>query len=386
MPTYEDRGVSPHKPDVKNAIKNIDQGLFPNAFCKAIPDVLGNSDDHCLLLHADGAGTKSSLAYIYYKENNDLSVFRGIAQDSLVMNLDDLLCVGATGPFILSNTIGRNYHLISGQIIKEIILGYANLSELLNKYGVEINNCGGETADLGDLVRTLIVDSTIAARIKREDFIDASQVKPGQVIVGLASFGQAIYEDKYNSGIGSNGLTSIRHEILSSKYKDKYPESFAPEIKNIAYTGKFELNDKLPETNISVGQALLSPTRTYAPIILKILKKYRKKISAIIHNSGGGQTKCFNFGQNIKYIKDNLFVPPPLFKLIKDNTEITNYEMHRVFNMGSRMEIICDKEISSEIINISKEYNVEAQIIGRTEEGRGTSLIIVAPDETLEYK
>ncbi|MDO9399282.1 MAG: AIR synthase-related protein [bacterium] len=385
MINYEDRGVSPHKPDVKNAIIGIDQGIFPNAFCKAIPDILCGSKDHCLLLHADGAGTKSSLAYIYYKENEDLNVFEGIAQDSLVMNLDDLLCVGAVDTFILSNTIGRNYKLINGEILKKIIFGYTKMIKLLEPYGIQIYNCGGETADIGDLTRTIIVDSVLATRILKKNFIDCSKVKANHDIIGLASFGKAVYEEEYNSGIGSNGLTAARHEILSSKYKEKYPESFAPEISNFCYTGKFNLNDKLPNTNLTIGKAILSPTRTYAPVIKEVLNKYKNSISAVFHNTGGGQTKCLNFGNNIKYIKNNLFPIPPIFKLIKENTSLSQYEMHRVFNMGHRMEIVCDPKVSLEIIKISEKYEVEARIVGKTELANNSSLTIITPDEVLEY-
>ncbi len=384
MINYEARGVSPHKPDVKSAIKDIDQGLFPRAFCKAIPDIFG-SKDNCFLLHADGAGTKSSLAYIYYKENNDSGVFEGIAQDSLVMNLDDLLCVGATEKFILSNTIGRNYKLISGEIIKKVISGYVKVINLLEPYGIKIYNCGGETADLGDLVRTIVVDSVLATKILKKSFIDCSKVRPNQDIVGLASFGKAVYEKEYNSGIGTNGFTSARHEVLSAKYKKKYPESFAPDIVKLAYTGKFDLNDRLPGTKITVGQGLLSPTRTYAPVVKDILKKYRSGISAIFHNSGGGQTKCLNFGEKIKYIKDNLFPAPPIFKLIKENTDLTQYEMHRVFNMGHRLEFVCDPKISAQIIKISEKYGIEGRVVGRTEPAPKTSLSLETSDEILNY-
>lgn len=385
MISYEARGVSPHKPDVKRAIKKINQGLFPEAFCKAIPDFLCNDKNFCFLLHADGAGTKSSLAYICYKQNNDASVFEGIAQDSLVMNLDDLLCVGATSDFVLSNTIGRNYKIISGEIIERIVSGYVKVIKTLEPYGIKIHNCGGETADIGDLVRTVVVDSVLATRLPRKLFIDCSKVKPGQDMVGLASFGRAVYEKEYNSGIGTNGFTCARHEVLSKKYRVKYPESFSPDIYKMAYIGKFDLNDKLPSTKITVGKALLSPTRTYSPIIKDILKKHRGSISAIFHNSGGGQTKCLNFGKKIKYIKDNLFPAPPIFKLIKENTNLSPFEMYRVFNMGNRMEIVCDPKISSKIIRLSAKYNVEARIIGRTESAPKTSLRIVVGDEILEY-
>ncbi len=385
--TYEDRGVSPHKPEVKEAIKNIDQGLYPRAFCKAIPDVLSGSADHCLILHADGAGTKSSLAYVYYKETGDIKVFESLAQDSLVMNLDDVICVGATGPFVLSNTIGRNLKLINGDIIKAVIKGYDQMIKLLRQDEVEINSCGGETADLGDLARTIILDSVLATRMLRRDFINAGNVKAGQDIVGLASFGQAVYEEQYNSGIGTNGFTAARHEVLSKKYRDKYPESFAPEIHDLAYTGKFDLLDKLPQTNLTVGQALLSPTRTYAPVIKDVLAECRQDISAIFHNSGGGQTKCLNFGHNIRYVKDNVFSLPPIFKLIKENTNLADYEMYRVFNMGSRMEIVCDSAVSQKIIEIAGKYKIKAKVVGRTEKNnQGVALIIKTPDnQILEY-
>ena len=382
MPSYEDRGVSPHKPDVKKAILAIDQGLYPKAFCKAIPDIISNQEDYCFLLHADGAGTKSSLAYLQYKENNDPSVFRGIAQDSLVMNLDDLLCVGALGPFILSNTIGRNYKLIDGEIIKQIIEGYQDQANLMKEHGIDVVNCGGETADLGDLVRTVIIDSTIAVRMKRSHFIDASLVKPDQVIVGLSSSGQATYETKYNSGIGTNGFTSARHEVLNNEY----PESFAPEIYDLAYTGKFKLSDKLKDTPLTVGEALLSPTRTYAPILKLVLDEYRDNISAIFHNSGGGQTKCINFGENIRYVKDNLFNTPPIFNLIRESNNLSNHEMYRVYNMGSRMEIVCDSKVADKIIDISNKFKVDAQVIGRTEKSDKTEVLIKTKDEEIKYE
>lgn len=386
MATYEERGVSSFKQDVLKATEQTYKGIFPNAFCRAVPDLIGGSDEHCFLLHADGAGTKSSLAYLYYRESGDSEVFKGIAQDSLVMNLDDLLCVGATGPFVLSNTIGRNAKLIDGKIIKAIITGYGECIEKLNQYNIEVVTCGGETADVGDLVRTVIVDSVLACRMPKQSFVDCGEVRTGQDIVGLASFGKAIYEDRYNSGISTNGFTSVRHELLSQRYKTEFPESFAPDIADLAYTGKFELASELPGSELTVGQALLSPTRTYAPVIAQILSNHRNKISAIFHNSGGGQAKCLNFGNNIRYIKDNLFPLPPIFDFIKAQTNLTYREMCRTFNLGHRMEIVCDPEISSEIIAISQAFNVDARIVGHTEPfNEGVSVMINTPTETVEF-
>ncbi|WP_033108915.1 AIR synthase related protein, partial [Leptospira interrogans] len=339
-----------------------------------------------ILMHADGAGTKSSLAYIHYKEYNDLKVFEGIAQDSLVMNLDDLLCIGTTGPYIFSNTIGRNAKLVNGQVLSSIIKGYSDFISKMNDYGIEVVSCGGETADLGDLVRTLIVDSALTCRIKKEDFIDCSLVKPNQVIVGLASDGQAIYEDSYNSGISTNGFTSVRHEILDSKYRDKFPESFAPDIYDYAYKGNFRLDDSLPKTNISIGSALLSPTRTYAPIMKEVFLKFRRNISGIFNNTGGGQTKCLNFGKNIRYVKDSLFSPPPIFEFLREKTSLSDRELYRTLNMGHRLEIICDNEIASDIIEISQKFNVSAKIIGYTAYSEvGNSVEIKIGNSTLEY-
>lgn len=384
--SYEARGVSPHKPDVKYALKNIDQGIFPKAFCKAVPDLFTKSKEHCFLSHADGAGTKSSLAYLQYKKHADTSIFQDIAQDSLVMNLDDLLCVGAVGPFILSNTIGRNSKKIGAEILKDTIEGYAKVSQKMLEYGIEIVECGGETADVGDLVRTIIIDSTLSTRMKRSDFIDCSNVKPNQSIVGFASFGKATYEDKENSGIGTNGFTTARHELLNSSYRDKYPETFSPEIYDLAYNGNFDMDEPLPNTNMTVGEALLSPTRTYAPIMKKVLEGYKDNISAIFHNSGGAQTKCLAFGTNIKYIKDNLFPEPPIFKFIKEHANLSLYELYRVLNMGHRFEVVCDHDVANEIISISKEFNVDARIVGRTESNpEGTTLVIKTEEGVIEY-
>lgn len=387
MATYEDRGVSSFKQDVVKATEQTYKGIFPDAFCRAVPDIIGGSDEHCFLLHADGAGTKSSLAYLYYREFGDPEVFKGISQDSLVMNLDDLLCVGATGPFVLSNTIGRNAKLIDGEVVKAIIAGYEECIEKLKQYNIEVTTCGGETADVGDLVRTVIVDSVLACRMSKQHFINCGEVRAGQNIIGLASFGQAIYEDHYNSGISTNGFTTARHELLSQRYKTEFPESFAPDIADLAYTGRFELASKLPGTELTVGQALLSPTRTYAPIIAQILSEHRNQISAIFHNSGGGQAKCLNFGSNIRYVKDNLFPLPPIFDFIKAQTNLTEQEMCRTFNLGHRMEIVCNPAISSEIIAISQAFNVDARVVGHTEPfDAGVALLIKTPTETVEFR
>ncbi|MGD0231460.1 MAG: AIR synthase related protein [Syntrophorhabdales bacterium] len=387
MATYEDRGVSPHKSDVKSAIKGADSGLFPGAFCKAIPDVFGNSPDHCLLLHADGAGTKSALAYIHYRRHGDAAIFHGIAQDSLVMNLDDLACVGAFGPFVLSNTIGRNAKLIPGDVLRAIIEGYDNLAKKLKEYGIEIHSCGGETADVGDLVRTIVVDSVLATRMARRDFVDCSRVRPGHEIIGLASDGRAIYESAYNSGVGSNGFTALRHELLTYRYREEFPETYAPDIAGLAYNGACDIDDGLPGTDMTIGEALLSPTRTYAPVLREVLGRYRGYISAVFHNTGGGQTKCMNFGDNILYMKDNLFPPPPVFEFLKRHTNLPSREMFRVFNMGHRVEIVCDPVVRDPIIETAKRFGVGARVIGRTESQKGdVSLVIVTPTQTIEYR
>lgn len=386
MATYEERGVSSFKQDVIRATEKTYKGIFPNAFCRAVPDIIGGSDEHCFLLHADGAGTKSSLAYLYYREFGDPEVFKGIAQDSLVMNLDDLLCVGATGPFVLSNTIGRNAKLIDGEIVKAIVAGYEECIEKLKKYNIEVTVCGGETADVGDLVRTVIVDSVLACRMPKQHFVDCGEVCTDQDIVGLASFGQAIYEDRYNSGISTNGFTTARHELLSQRYKTEFPESFAPDIADLSYTGKFELASELPGSELTVGQALLSPTRTYAPILAQILSNHRNQISAIFHNSGGGQAKCLNFGNDIRYVKDNLFPLPPIFDFIKAQTNLTDKEMCRTFNLGHRMEIVCNPAISSEIIAISQAFGVDARVVGHTEFfNAGVSVLINTSTGTVEF-
>jgi phosphoribosylformylglycinamidine cyclo-ligase len=365
---YNQRGVSADKEDVHSAIKSIDKGLFPNAFCKVVPDYLTNDDEYCLVMHADGAGTKSSLAYMYWRETGDLSVWKGIAQDALVMNIDDLLCVGADDNILLSSTIGRNKNHISKDVISSIINGTEELIDEYKKFGVNIFSTGGETADVGDIVRTIIVDSTVVARIKRSDIIDNSRIKEGNVIIGLSSFGQASYENEYNGGMGSNGLTSARHDVFSKVLASKYPESFDPLIpEDLIYSGSKKLTEKILDLNIDIGKLVLSPTRTFAPIIREIFSKYRNKIDGMIHCSGGAQTKVLHFVNNLHVIKDNMFPVPPLFKIIQEESETDWKEMYKVFNMGHRMELYVDEVLASDIINISQSYNVDAKIIGRVE-------------------
>lgn len=368
---YTLRGVSAAKEDVHNAIKNIDKGLFPKAFCKVVPDILSGDENYCIVMHADGAGTKSSLAYAYWKETGDMSVWKGIAIDSIVMNIDDLLCVGITDNILLSSTIGRNKQLIPGEVISEIIGGTEEFLKQMRELGVGIYSTGGETADVGDLVRTIIVDSTVTARAKREDIINNDNIKPGNVIVGLASFGKATYEDEYNGGMGSNGLTSARHDVFSKTVGEKYPETFDGSLpKEVVYCGGLNLTDPSTVEGISAGKLVLSPTRTYAPIIAKILKQYRKKIDGMIHCSGGAQTKVLHFlNDGRKVIKDNLFPIPPLFEMIQQQSKTDWKEMYKVFNMGHRMEIYTDEDTAKEIIKISQDFGVEAQIVGRVEEG-----------------
>ena len=361
---YLKRGVSSQKEDVHNAIKNLDKGLFPNAFCKLTPDYLANDKEWCNIVHADGAGTKSSLAYIYWKETGDLSVWKGIAQDALVMNLDDMLCVGATNNFLLSSTIGRNKFKIPGEVVAEIINGTEQFCQLMGEYGIQIHNMGGETADVGDLVRTIIVDSTFAARLKRDEVIE-NNIKPGNVIVGLASYGKATYENEYNAGMGSNGLTSARHDMLNSSYKKSYPESYDSLVESeYFYSGKFKLTDKLPRTELSIGKAILSPTRTYAPLLKEIISNHKSQITGIIHCTGGGQTKVMKFVNNLEVVKDNLMPIPPLFKTIQQTTGTSSKEMFEVFNMGHRMEIYTDPKTAESIISLSQSFQIEAQIIG----------------------
>ncbi|RUA08505.1 MAG: phosphoribosylformylglycinamidine cyclo-ligase [Flavobacteriia bacterium] len=365
---YNLRGVSAQKEDVHNAIKNIDKGLFPKAFCKIIPDHLTGDEDYCVIMHADGAGTKSSLAYMYWKETGDISVWKGIAQDALIMNIDDLLCVGATDNILLSSTIGRNKNLIPGEVISAIINGSEELLDQLKEFGITIYSTGGETADVGDLVRTIIVDSTVTARMKRKDVIDNANIQAGDVIVGLASFGQATYETEYNGGMGSNGLTSARHDVFSKYLAKKYPESFDASVpEELIYSGKVKLTDKIDGVDIDAGKLVLSPTRTYAPIIKKILESHRNKIHGMVHCSGGAQTKILHFIDDLHIIKDNMFEIPPLFKLIQEQSHTSWREMYQVFNCGHRMELYVPKEIAEDIIAISKSFNVEAQIIGKVE-------------------
>lgn len=375
---YAQRGVSASKEDVHNAIKNIDKGLFPKAFCKIVPDYLTNDDDYCLIMHADGAGTKSSLAYMYWKETGDVSVWKGIAQDALIMNVDDLLCVGATDNIMLSSTIGRNKNLIPGEVISAIINGTEELLEDLKAHGVTIHSTGGETADVGDLVRTIIVDSTVTARMKRGDVIDNANILPGDVIVGLASFGQATYEKAYNGGMGSNGLTSARHDVFHKYLAEKFPESFDAEVpEELVYSGGVKLTDTVEDAPIDAGKLVLSPTRTYAPIIKQILSKYNSEaIHGMVHCSGGAQTKILHFIEENHVIKDNLFSIPPLFKLIQEQSKTDWKEMYQVFNCGHRMELYVKPEIAEDIINISKSFNVDAQIIGRVEASAEKKLTI----------
>lgn len=375
---YAQRGVSAGKEDVHNAIKNVDKGLFPKAFCKIVPDYLTGDEDYCLIMHADGAGTKSSLAYMYWKETGDLSVWKGIAQDALIMNIDDLLCVGATDNIMLSSTIGRNKSLVPGEVISSIINGSEELLQELAQFGVSIHSTGGETADVGDLVRTIIVDSTVTARMKRSDVIDNANIKPGNVIVGLASSGQATYENAYNGGMGSNGLTSARHDVFSKYLAEKYPESFDASIpEDLVYGGSRKLTDEVEGAPLDAGKLVLSPTRTYAPIIKKILSKYsNKEINGMVHCSGGAQTKILHFIDQLHIIKDNLFEVPPLFKLIQQESNTDWKEMYQVFNMGHRMELYVDESIAQDIIAISESFGVAAQIVGRVEAAETKGLTI----------
>ncbi|MBR9832629.1 phosphoribosylformylglycinamidine cyclo-ligase [bacterium] len=365
---YAQRGVSASKEDVHNAIKNVDKGLFPQAFCKIVPDTLTGSDDHCIVMHADGAGTKSSLAYAYWKETGDISVWRGIAQDAIIMNTDDLLCVGATDNILVSSTIGRNKNLVPGEVISAIINGTEEVLADLRSEGIGIYSTGGETADVGDLVRTIIVDSTVTCRMKKSDVISNHNIKPGNVIVGLSSFGQASYETEYNGGMGSNGLTSARHDVFGGAIKTKYPETFDASIPDdLTYSGSYALTDRIDGVSLDVGKLVLSPTRTYAPIIKQILEKYTGKIDGMVHCSGGAQTKVLHFVENVHVIKDNLFDVPPLFKLIKEQSGTEWSEMYKVFNMGHRMELYVDESIANDIIQISQSFNVDAKIVGRVE-------------------
>lgn len=384
---YYQRGVSADKEDVHNAIKNIEKGLFPKAFCKVVPDVLTNDPEYCIVMHADGAGTKSSLAYMYWKETGDLSVWKGIAQDALVMNLDDLLCVGITNNILLSSTIGRNKNVIDGSVIKSIIEGTQELIHEMSKFGVNIISTGGETADVGDLVRTIIVDSTVTARIKRKDVIDNANISEGDVIVGLESSGISTYEKSYNGGMGSNGLTSARHDLFHKYLAKKFPESYDPAIDNsLVYTGKLKITDQIKELNLDIGKLVLSPTRTYAPIIKSVLDIYNNSdIHGIIHCSGGAQTKVLHFIENLHIIKDNLFPTPPLFKLIHSQSNTPMKEMFKVFNMGHRMELYVNPKVADDIIDISKSFGVDAKKIGYVEKYSKKKLTIYSENEVLQY-
>ena len=384
---YAQRGVSASKEDVHNAIKNIDKGLFPKAFCKIVPDYLTNDEDYCLIMHADGAGTKSSLAYMYWKETGDISVWKGIAQDALIMNIDDLLCVGATDNIMLSSTIGRNKNLIPGDVISAIINGTEELIQDLKSFGVTIHSTGGETADVGDLVRTIIVDSTVTARMKRKDVIDNANIKTGDVIVGLESFGQASYEKEYNGGMGSNGLTSARHDVFHNYLASTYPESSDASVpKELVYSGHMKLTDKVENSPIDAGKLVLSPTRTYAPIIKSILSKYNSKdVHGMVHCSGGAQTKILHFIDNLHIVKDNMFPIPPLFKLIQEQSKTDWKEMYQVFNCGHRMELYVSPNIAEDIISISKSFNVDAQIIGRVETSNSKKLTIKSQFGVFNY-
>ena len=383
---YHQRGVSSQKEDVHKAISKLDKGLFPKAFCKILPDHLGKDENYCTVTHADGAGTKSSLAYIYWKETGDLSVWKGIAQDAVIMNVDDLLCIGMTDNMVLSSTIGRNKNLIPGEVIAAIIEGTEEVLEMLRKEGIGIVSGGGETADVGDLVRTVIVDSTVTGRMLRSKVITTSKIIHGDVIVGLASSGQASYENSYNGGMGSNGLTSARHDIFDHSYMQKYPESFDPGIdEELIYSGKIKLTDPVPGTGIDAGKLVLSPTRTYAPPLRSMIEKLGKDIHGIIHCSGGAQTKILHFVDDLHIIKDNLFETPPLFKLIKEQSDTSWEEMFRVFNMGHRLEIYCPETIASDIIAIASEYNIEGKIIGKVQNNEGKKLSIKYGNEIYEY-
>lgn len=383
---YNLRGVSASKEDVHNAIKNIDKGLFPKAFCKIVPDILGGDNEYCNIMHADGAGTKSSLAYVYWKETGDISVWRGVAQDALIMNIDDLLCVGATDNILLSSTIGRNKLLVPGEVISAIINATNDLCQELSELGVNIYPTGGETADVGDLVRTIIVDSTVTCRMKRSEVISNDKIQPGDVIVGLSSSGQASYEKEYNGGMGSNGLTSARHDVFANYLAHKYPESYDASIPTeLAYSGNMKLTDTIENLSLDAGKLVLSPTRTYAPVIKKILDVLRPQIHGMVHCSGGAQTKVLHFVDKVKIIKDNMFPVPPLFKLIQEQSGTDWKEMYKVFNMGHRMEIYLLPEYAQEIIDISKSFNIDAQIIGRVESSDTKELLIDSEFGKFEY-
>jgi phosphoribosylformylglycinamidine cyclo-ligase len=383
---YGLRGVSSQKEDVHNAIRHVDKGLYPKAFCKIIPDLLGNDPEYCNIMHADGAGTKSSLAYLYWRETGDMSVWKGIAQDAIVMNTDDLLCVGVTGPFLLSSTIGRNKNLIPGEVIAAIINGTEEFCANMRDMGVEIYTTGGETADVGDLVRTVIVDSTLTARAKRSDIISNHTIAPGQVIVGFASYGKATYESEYNGGMGSNGLTSARHDVFSAEYREKYPESYDTDLpENVVYCGSKKLTDAVAGSPLDAGKLVLSPTRTYAPLVQSILKELRPAVKGMVHCSGGGQTKVLHFTDNLHVVKNNLLPIPPLFQMIKEESGTAWDEMFRVFNMGHRLEIYTDEKSAETMMQLAKSYDIDSQIIGYTQASDAKSLTISGEWGELRY-
>jgi len=383
---YNQRGVSASKEDVHQAISKLDKGLYPKAFCKIVEDHLGGDPQYCTVMHADGAGTKSSLAYIYWKETGDLSVWKGIAQDAIIMNVDDLLCVGATDNILLSSTIGRNKNLIPGEVISTIINGTEEVLEMLRNHGLNIRSTGGETADVGDLVRTIIVDSTVTARMKRSDVIDNSRIQAGDVIVGLASYGQASYENEYNSGMGSNGLTSARHDVFAKAYATKYPESYDKDVPaELVYTGRYSVTDELPGTPLNVGKLVLSPTRTYAPIMIEVFKNLRQHIHGLVHCSGGAQTKVLHFIDDLHVIKDNLFDIPPLFKLIHGVSGTDLKEMYKVFNMGHRMEVYLGEKFAQQVIDISKNFGVDAKVIGRVENAVAKKVTLKTTHAIFDY-
>ena len=383
---YTQRGVSASKEDVHRAIEKLDKGLFPKAFCKISPDLLANDPAYCSIMHADGAGTKSSLAYIYWKETGDLSVWKGIAQDAIVMNVDDLLCVGATGSILLSSTIGRNKNRIPGEVVSAVIQGTEEMLSLLRSHGLDIHSTGGETADVGDLVRTIIVDSTVVARMKREDVIDNGHIQAGDAIVGLSSYGKATYENQHNGGMGSNGLTSARHDIFAKTYSQKYPESYNPEIpEDLTYSGKYLVTDHLSGIPLDVGKLVLSPTRTYAPVVIALLREMRRQVHGMVHCSGGAQTKVLNFVDGLHIVKDNLFPVPPLFQLIYEQSATTWEEMYKVFNMGHRLEIYMAPENAERVVAIARSFGIEAQVIGRVETAPQRKVTLRTPQGEFVY-
>jgi phosphoribosylformylglycinamidine cyclo-ligase len=384
---YTRRGVSAQKEDVHDAIRSLDKGVFPKAFCKIVPDYLSGSEEHCLVMHADGAGTKSSLAYVYWRETGDLSVWKGIAQDALIMNLDDLMCVGVTDQILLSSTIGRNKGLIPGEVVSAIISGTQELADELTELGIRVTVTGGETADVGDLVRTVIVDSTVIARMRRDEVIDNARIQEGDVIVGFASFGQAAYEGEYNGGMGSNGLTSARHDVFYNTLAEKYPESYDPTLPaDLVYSGSYSLTDLVEDTPLNAGRLVLSPTRTYLPVARAILQEMRSKVHGMVHCSGGGQTKVLHFVDTLHIVKDNLFSTPPLFRMIQQESKTPWQEMYRVFNMGHRLEIYTDAASAERMIEIARGFHIDAQIVGRVEGSENKKLTIQSEHGEFSYE